>query len=171
MRLHNQNGQKKMLVKLSSLLLLSIPLFLNATIQSEGAYSKEKKEIIQLKKELNEFYEKKEKEYQKNKAQIEKLLAQVKKEKQEIKAIYERNQEILKNIEGKVASKTAKIYNGMKPKIAGQIFTKMIKDGKIDDVFDIIITLKESKVTLLMKYLDKEDAADLTTMLKNYKVK
>jgi flagellar motility protein MotE (MotC chaperone) len=142
-----------------------------ASISSEGAYVKEKKEIIALKKELNEFYNKKEKEYQENKAKIEKLLSKIKKEKDEIKTIYERNQEILKNIEGKVASKTAKIYNGMKPKIAGEIFTKMIKDGKIDDVFDIIITLKESKVTLLMKYLDKEDAADLTTMLKNYKVK
>ncbi len=169
MKLHNQNGQKNMLFKL--ILLSLLPLFLNASIANEGSYTKQKKEIIALKKELNEFYDKKEKEYQINKAKIEKLLAEVKKEKNETKLLYERNQEILKNIEGKVASKTAKIYNGMKPKIAGEIFTKMIKDGKIDDVFDIIITLKESKVTLLMKYLDKEDAADLTTMLKNYKVK
>lgn len=155
---------------MNRLLLIGIfPLLLNAAVMEEGALIKEKREIITLKQELNEFYDKKEKEYQENKAKVDKVLAQIKSEKQEIQKLHERNQEILKDIEGKVASKMAKIYNGMKPKIAAEILGKMIKDGKIEDVFAIILTLKEAKVTLLMKYLDTENASDLTVMLQNYK--
>ena len=69
-----------------------------------------------------------------------------------------------------VNSKTAKIYNSMKPKIAASIFNEMIGDGRIEDVFDIILKLKEKNVTLLMKYLSVPNAAKLTLMLENFKV-
>jgi len=46
----------------------------------------------------------------------------------------------------------------------------MINDGKIEDVFDIILKLKEKNVTLLMKYLSVPNAAKLTLMLQNFKV-
>lgn len=144
---------------------------LNAEVMEQGEFIKEKKEIIKLKKELNEFYKKKEAEYKKNKAEVDAILAKIEKEKLEIKEIYEKNLAILKDIEGAVASKTAKVYNTMKPKVAAGIFNKMIKDGKIDDVFDIIVKLKEKKVTQLLRYLDVEYAANLTKMLKDYKVK
>ena len=58
----------------------------------------------------------------------------------------------------------------MKPKRAALIFDKMIEDGKIEDVFDIILKLKEKKVTLLLNSLSVENAAILTQMLENYSI-
>lgn len=57
----------------------------------------------------------------------------------------------------------------MKPKIAATIFNQMMDEGKIEDVFDIILKLKERNVTVLMKFLDVEHAALITEKLKNYK--
>jgi len=143
---------------------------LNAAVMEEGALIKEKNEIIALKKELNEFYNQKENEYKKRKAELESLLGKIQAQKREIQEIYDKNKAILKDIEGAVTSKTSRIYNSMKPKVAAAIFDKMIKDGKIDDVFDIIVNLKEKKVTLLMKFLDVNSAATLTKMLKDYNI-
>lgn len=133
-------------------------------------YIKEKQEITNLKKELNSFYTKKEKVYKEQKAELETLLAKVKSEKKQIKDLYEQNQKTLDNIQGLIQDKTTKIYNGMKPKVASKIFDTMINEGKIDDVFDIILKLKEKKVTLIMKFLSVENASLLTLMFENYKV-
>jgi len=131
---------------------------------------KQRKEILDIKKELNEFYSKKEKEYQKQKLDIKKLLAQVENEKREIEELYEQNKNILNDIEGAIGTKTSKIYNSMKPKRAAEIFDRMIEDGKIEDVFDIILKLKEKKVTLLLNSLTVDNAATLTQMLENYSI-
>ena len=138
--------------------------------ETAGTFIKEKKEIMVLKQELNKFYTIKEEEYQKRKQELESILAKIKSEKQDIQNIYNRNQTILKDIKGEVASKTAKIYNGMKPKNAAEIFNKMIDDGKIEDVFDIILKLKEAKVTQIMKSLSVKNASKLTEKLKNFRV-
>lgn len=135
---------------------------------SSAALIKQKIEIKELKKELNVFYNKKEKEYQERKKELETLLSKVEKEKKEIQQLHDSNLQILKDIKGEVQSKTAKIYNKMKPKIAAGIFNQMIIDGKIEDVFDIILKLKESNVTSLMKFLSPKNASMLTQMLKNY---
>ncbi|WP_419766134.1 MAG: MotE family protein [Arcobacter sp.] len=139
--------------------------------ETAGSFIKEKKEIMVLKQDLNKFYTLKEEEYKKRKQELESLMAKIKSEKQEIQNIYDKNQTILKDIQGEVASKTSKIYNAMKPKIAGQIFNKMIDDGKIEDVFDIILKLKEKKVTQIMRYLSIRNASKLTEKLKNFRVK
>ena len=57
----------------------------------------------------------------------------------------------------------------MKPKVMAGIFNEMINDGKIEDVFDIILKLKEKNVTLLMKFLSIPNASKITIMLTNYK--
>ena len=142
---------------------------LNAAIMEEGELYKEKKDLIELKKELNQFYKKKDEQFQKQKKELDAILAEVKNQKEQIEAIRDENKQILEDIKGAVSSKTAKIYNGMKPKIAAGIFDKMVADGKINDVFDIILKLKEQKVTKLMKYLKVENSATLTRMIKNYK--
>lgn len=144
-------------------------LYLNAAPQDEMSHLKEKNEIIALKEELTIFYNKKESDYQKNKQELEQLLKKVEKEKKEIAELYKQNELVLKDIQGEVESKTAKIYDTMKPKIAATIFNQMMNEGKIDDVFDIILKLKEKNVTILMKFLDVEHAALLTEKLKNYK--
>ncbi|OUR71252.1 hypothetical protein A9Q76_05890 [Arcobacter sp. 31_11_sub10_T18] len=145
-------------------------VLLNAATGESNSLVKQRKEVMDLKKELNEFYLKKEKEYQKQKLDIKKLLAQVENEKREIEDLYNKNKNILNDIEGAIGSKTSKIYNSMKPKRAAQIFDKMIEDGKIEDVFDIILKLKEKKVTLLLNSLSVENAAILTQMLENYSI-
>ena len=67
-----------------------------------------------------------------------------------------------------VKNKTTKIYNSMKPKNAADIFNQMIIEGKIDDVFDIIVKLKENNVTQIMKFLSVSNASLLTEKFKNF---
>lgn len=137
---------------------------------SSAALIKQKIEIKELKKELNVFYNKKEKEYQLRKKELETLLSKVEKEKKEIQTLRDENQELLSNIKGEVDNKTANIYNKMKPKIAAGIFNQMMTEGKIEDVFAIILKLKDNKVTSLMKYISPKNASLLTRMLLDYRV-
>ncbi len=124
-----------------------------------------------MKKELNNFYKEKEQEYQERKKELESILAQIQKEKSGIKNLHDKNLEILQDIKLAVESKTSKIYNSMKPKIAADIFNQMISEGKIDDVFDILVKLKESNVTQIMKFLSVSNASVVTQMLENYNIK
>jgi flagellar motility protein MotE (MotC chaperone) len=145
-------------------------LFLNANEETSSNLTKQKFEVMELKKELNEFYNEKEQEYQERKKELENILSQIEKEKNDIKKIHDKNLEILQDIKLTVESKTSKIYNSMKPKIAADIFNQMIGEGKIDDVFDIIIILKESNVTQMMKFISIPNASIITQMLKNYNI-
>ena len=157
-----------MLKFLVSLVITTV--ILQAQTLDSGSFVKERKEIMDLKKELNLFYDKKELEYKKRQLELKTLLNQIEKEKREVEDLYNKNKGILADIEGAIASKTSKIYNSMKPKIAAGILDRMIEDGKIEDVFDIILKLKEKKVTDIMKFLDVLNAATLTQMLENYTV-
>lgn len=155
--------------------LLVAVLFLSTSLSfaeqtSSAALIKQKIEVKELKKELNTFYNKKEKEYQVRKKELETLLAKIEKEKKEIQALRDENSQLLSNIKGEVVSKTANIYNKMKPKVAAGIFNQMISEGKIEDVFDIILRLKEGKVTSLMKFISPKNASLLTQMLQDYKI-
>lgn len=146
--------------------------FLNGqdTPRSSAALIKQKIEIKELKKELNSFYNKKEKEYQARKKELETILSKIEKEKKAIEDLHNKNKQTLASIKGEIENKTSKIYNKMKPKIAASIFNQMINQGKIEDVFDIIVKLKESNVTSLMKFLSPKNAAELTNMLQNFSV-
>ena len=147
-------------------------VFLSLNLFSEDSVSllKQKMELKELKKELNNFYNDKEKEYQDRKKELDTILARVEKEKNEIKSLHDKNLQILKDIKETGESKTTKIYNSMKPKDAADIFNQMISEGKIEDVFDIILRIKEKNVTLIMKSLSVQNAALLTQMLENYNV-
>jgi len=154
-------------ILLSIFLISSLNLSANET---SSALIKQKIEIRELKNELSTFYNQKEEEYKLRKKEIEDILKKVQKEKDEIKELHDKNLAILKDIKQLVQSKTTKIYNSMKPKVAAAIFNEMINEGKIEDVFDIILKLKEKKVTLLMKSLSVTNAASLTLMLENYNI-
>lgn len=138
---------------------------------TSAALIKQKIEVKELKKELNIFYNKKEAEYQERKKELLDLIKKVENEKKAISKIRDENLELLRDINGEVESKTSKIYNKMKPKVAASIFNEMINTGKIEDVFDIILRLKENNVTSLMKFLSPKNAAKLTIMLKDYRAK
>ena len=125
---------------------------------------------MELKKELNNFYNEKEKEYQQRKKELEGILSQIEKERNQTQKLHDKNLEILKDIKQEVESKTAKIYNTMKAKNAADIFNQMIGEGKIEDVFDIMIKLKENNVTQIMKFLSVTNASLITERLENYSV-
>ena len=144
-------------------------LFLNAE-ETTTSLTRQKIEVLELKKELNNFYNEKEQEYQERKKELETILKQIEKEKNDIKKLHDGNLQLLQDIKQEMENKTTKIYNAMKPKDAAEIFNQMINDGKIDDVFDIIVKLKENNVTQILKFLSLPSASLLTDKLKNYKV-
>ncbi len=147
-----------------------IGTFLFAAEETSSSLTKQRIEVMELKKELNNFYNEKEKEYQQRKKDLENILAQIEKEKSSTQKLHDKNLEILKDIKQEVESKTAKIYNTMKAKNAADIFNQMIGEGKIEDVFDIMIKLKENNVTQIMKFLSVSNASLITERLENYNV-
>ena len=149
-------------------ILLIFALFLNAADETSSGLTKQKIEVMELKKELNNFYNEKEEEYQDRKKELENILAQIEKEKRDIQRLHDKNLDILKDIKQEIESKTAKIYNAMKPKDAADIFNQMIGEGKIEDVFDIIIKLKENNVTQIMKFLSVSNASIITEKFEKY---
>ena len=145
---------------------LGIELF--AVEETSSSLTKQKIEVLELKKQLNNFYNEKETEYQQRKKELENILSQIEKEKNKVQKLRDENSEILNIIKQEVENKTTKIYNSMKPKNAADIFNQMIIEGKIDDVFDIIVKLKENNVTQIMKFLSVSNASLLTEKFKNF---
>ena len=139
-----------------------------AVEETSSSLTKQRIEVMELKKELNNFYKEKETEYQQRKKELENILSQIEKEKKAIQKLHDENLQTLKDIKLEVESKTAKIYNAMKPKNAADIFNQMIGEGKIEDVFDIMIKLKENNVTQILKFLSVSNASMITEKLKNF---
>ena len=153
------------------LMLLFLTISLNATVMKEGEFIKQKRELVKLKKDLDEFYKLKEQEYQKNKKELEAIEASIKKRLEDIKKIKQENQKILDEIEMKIVSKAMKLYGKMKIKIVYKILQEKIDNGNINDVFDIIIRLKEKRVMKLMKMFDTKTATKLMNIINEYKNK
>ena len=138
--------------------------------ETSSSLTKQRIEVMDLKKELNIFYKEKETEYQQRKKELEGILAQIEKERNDIQKLHDKNLEILQDIKLEVENKTSKIYNSMKPKNAADIFNQMIGEGKIEDVFDIMIKLKENNVTQIMKFLTIENASMITQKIEKFSV-
>ena len=152
------------------LFLICFGTLLFAVEETSSSLTKQRIEVMELKKELNNFYKEKETEYQQRKKELENILSQIEKEKKAIQKLHDENLQTLKDIKLEVESKTAKIYNSMKPKNAADIFNQMIGEGKIEDVFDIMIKLKENNVTQILKFLSVSNASIITERLKNFNV-
>lgn len=152
------------------LLFICFGTLLFAMEETSSSLTKQRIEVMELKKELNNFYNEKETEYQQRKKELENILSQIEKEKSKIQKLHDENEQTLKDIKLEVETKTAKIYNAMKPKNAADIFNQMIGEGKIEDVFDIMIKLKENNVTQIMKFLSIPNASIITERLKNFGV-
>ena len=141
-----------------------------AVEETSSSLTKQRIEVMELKKELNNFYKEKETEYQQRKKELENILSQIEKEKKAIQKLHDENLQTLKDIKLEVESKTTKIYNAMKPKNAADIFNQMIGEGKIEDVFDIMIKLKENNVTQILKFLSISNASMITEKFKKFSV-
>ena len=149
------------------LILLLFSICLNAQ-ETSSSLTRQKIEVMELKKELNNFYNEKEKEYQRQKKELEDILTKIEQEKAEIKRLYEKNDEILKEIRSEVVKKSIRVFELMKAKVAAEIFDQMILEGKIDDVFDIIVRLKEANVSNIMKTMSLENSSRLIQKLERY---
>ena len=150
------------------LIVIFFSLSLNAAIETSSSLTKQKMEVLELKNELNNFYNEKEKEYQRQKKELEDILTKIEQEKAEIKRLYEKNDEILKEIRSEVVKKSIRVFELMKAKVAAEIFDQMILEGKIDDVFDIIVRLKDSNVSNIMKTMSVENSSRLIQKLERY---
>ena len=150
------------------LIVIVFSLSLNAVVETSSSLTKQKMEVLELKNELNNFYNEKEKEYQRQKKELEDILTKIEQEKAEIKRLYEKNDEILKEIRSEVVKKSIRVFELMKAKVAAEIFDQMILEGKIDDVFDIIVRLKEANVSNIMKTMSLENSSRLIQKLERY---
>lgn len=156
-------------MKIKSLL---IPMIICTTFsyaapqETQSLYFKEKQELLEVKDELNEFYETKELEYQKNKAELEKIHKEIQKSEEAIKKIKAENEKILKEIQREITTKAINMFDKMKTGVAVNIFTEMTNNGKIDEVFDIIVRMKEGNVIKIMKKLDTKTSALLMEKMK-----
>ena len=150
------------------LIVIVFSLSLNAAVETSSSLTKQKMEVLELKNELNNFYNEKEKEYQRQKKELEDILTKIEQEKAEIKRLYEKNDEILKEIRSEVVKKSIRVFELMKAKVAAEIFDQMILEGKIDDVFDIIVRLKEANVSNIMKTMSLEKSSRLIQKLERY---
>ncbi|MCK5293435.1 MAG: hypothetical protein KAJ49_02200 [Arcobacteraceae bacterium] len=144
---------------------------LEAVVMEEGEFVKQKKELVKLKKELDEFYNIKEDEYNKNQSSLDSVSIKIQKQLDEIKLVKKQNQEILDEIEQKIVSKAIKLYSKMKPKLVKAILQKKIDDGDINDVFDIMVRLKDKRVMKLLKMFDTKTSTQLMNMISEYKNK
>ena len=151
-------------------ILLCTFLLLNSTYAittKEGALYKEKQELAAVKDELNDFYEIKELEYQKNKADLELIEKKIMKSENNIKATKLANQKILDEINRVITSKAMLMYDKMKLGVVVNVFNEMIDNGEIDEVFDIMIRMKEKRV---MKILKKFDTKTSTLLMKKMRI-
>ena len=136
-------------------------------VMPEGNLYKEKMELLKVKDELNEFYEQKELEYLQKKEKLEKEYAKINKQLEKYENIKQKNQKKLDRINRSEVTKTIKLYDKMKLKVAVNIFEQMIKDNRIDEVFDILIRLKTKRV---MKILKKFDTKTSTKMMEKMRI-
>lgn len=152
-------------------LLLLITLFIGQSLfaikDTGSVYYKEKEELLAVKDELNEFYETKELEYQKNKAELAKIKQEILKAEKNIKKAKEDNEKTLQEIKREITSKAMNMYDKMKLGVVVNIFNEMIDNGEIDEVFDIMIRMKEKRV---MKILKKFDTKTSTLLMKKMRI-
>jgi len=147
--------------------LIFIANLLYGVTTKEGALYKEQQELMIIKDELNEFYEIKELEYQKNKAELLSLQKSIKKDEQSIIDTKKANQKVLDEINRVITSKAMLMYDKMKLKIVINVFNEMIENGELDEVFDIMIRMKEKRV---MKILKKLDTKTSTLIMKKMRI-
>jgi hypothetical protein len=161
----------KLMYRIFFIFFIFFIISLQAVVMKEGEFTKEKAELSKLKKDLDLFYKDKDNEYKKQKAELESINKDIQTKLDKIEATKAENQKILDEIDGKVSNKSMDLYAKMKDKLVYKILQEKIDNGNINDVFDIIIRLKEKKVMVLMKMFDVKVSTELMDRMKNYKSK
>ncbi len=164
----NHNGEQVNTMKYILILFVFL-LATNASVMEEGEFYKEKQELISLKQELDEFYNKKEVIYLEHKKELEDILSKIEITKKDIENTKKENQQIKDEITREVVDKTITMYDKMKVKVVLDIFNQMIKEDKINEVFDIIIRLKQKRVLELLKKFDVPTKTLIMEKMKKYR--
>lgn len=159
-------GEFMKMIILGLFLLLNIT---NAAVMQEGEFVKERIELEKLKKELDIFYKEKERQYKAQLSELQALDTQIKSNLQAIEDTKKANDKVLAEIELKIKSKAMNLYGKMKEKLVYKILQEKIDNGNINDVFDIIVRLKDKRVMKLMKMFDTKTATELMNMMSEYK--
>lgn len=157
------------MIRKSIFFVLILQITLLGAVLQEGEFVKEQMELEKLKKELSLFYKQKDDEYKKQLKDLQSINNDIKKQLQIIEKTKKENQKILDEIELKVQSKAMTLYGKMKLKLVYKILQKKIDNGNINDVFDIIIRLKEKRVMKLMKLFDTDTSTELMNMISEYR--
>lgn len=157
------------MIRKSIFFVLILQITLLGAVLQEGEFVKEQMELEKLKKELSLFYKQKDDEYKKQLKDLQSINNDIKKQLQIIEKTKKENQNILDEIELKVQSKAMTLYGKMKLKLVYKILQKKIDNGNINDVFDIIIRLKEKRVMKLMKLFDTDTSTELMNMISEYR--
>jgi hypothetical protein len=170
LNIFNHNLVQKVGVNLYKIVIyLFLMCSLEAAMMQEGEFVKEKQELIKLKLELDEFYKNKEKEYKTHQNKLIDLDKQIQTKLSKIETIKNENKTILKEIKLEINTKAMKLYSKMKIKILKNILQEKIDNGEINDVFDIIIRLKDKRVMNLLKKFDTKISTQLMDRLHKYK--
>jgi hypothetical protein len=144
---------------------------LYGAVMQQGEFIREKGEIQKLKKDLDLFYKDKESGYKKQKDELTALDKEIKDKLDKIEAIKVENQKILDEIDRKIVDKSMLLYEKMKLKVVFNILKEKADSGNLNDVFDIMIRLKEKRVMELLKLFDTKTATELMDKMKNHKSK
>ena len=143
------------------LVFIIINLYVYSKPMQEGEFVKQKQELIKLKQDLDEFYKSKEEEYKKNKNDILQVEKKIENNLAKIKKIKDENLKILNEINLTIQNKAITLYSKMKLKILLNILNEKINVGQINEVFDIIIRLKDKRVMNLLKKFDTKISTEL----------
>jgi len=142
---------------------------LDAKPMQEGEFVKQKQELNKLKKELDEFYKIKQIEYKKNKNELLSIDKEIQSKLDAVEKTKKDNKKILDEIKLEIVSKAMTLYGKMKLKIVKNILQEKIDAGQVDEVFDIMVRLKDKRVMNLLKKFDTKTSTELMDRLKNYK--
>ena len=155
--------------KVIGVFLLVFIINLNGVMMKEGEFVKQEQELNSLKQELDEFYKNKEKEYKKHKNELLLLDKQIQGKLDEVEKTKKANEKILKEIKLEITSKAMTLYGKMKIKVVKNILQEKLDNKEFNEVFDIIIRLKDKRVMELLKKFDTKTSTKLMNKLKNYK--
>jgi len=152
------------------LYLFIIPYYLNANLNyDESVLQQKQNELEIMKQEFQEFIKREDLRLNEREKALNILQDEIIQDKKALDNKIEKNQKLLDAIDGKIADKSAKIFNMTKAKVASKIFDNMILGGEIDKVFTILIKLKAKHVAKILKYMDKDNRTMLSELLINKK--
>jgi len=131
--------------------------------------AKARQEIKNLKRELDEYYVKKEIDFAATQKGNKQLLISLQQERRKMQKLKKEMETLLNEIKQQTKSKSIKIYSKMKLKRLAKLLQKMYANGKQEQVFSILVKLKEAKVAKLFEIFNDEMAISLLEQIDNPK--